>query len=267
LSNSPLLEVDHIRKSFRGLVALKDLSFGIQKGEIVGLIGPNGAGKTTAFNIVAGVYRPDHGEVRFEGKKISSQKPHSVARLGIARTFQIVKPFPRMTVFENVLTAGLFGRSKTLLISSSKERAFDALQYSGLLSKSDALASQLSLAEQRRLELARALATDPKLLMLDEIMAGLNGREISQTLQILRKLNAERGIALLVIEHVVMAITSLCQRIVVMDHGEKLAEGTPSDIVNDARVIEAYMGSKRPPPENKEKENSSSPAPPSVPTN
>jgi branched-chain amino acid transport system ATP-binding protein len=240
-----LLEVDQVRKSFRGIAAVKDLSFSIANAEIVGLIGPNGAGKTTAFNIVAGVYKPDAGEVRFDGKKISNKKPHSVARLGIARTFQIVKPFPRMSALENVLAGALFGRSRTLTIAGSRARALEALEYSGLGEKSQVLAGELSLSDQRRLELARALATDPKLLMLDEVMAGLNAKEIALTLDILKKLNSERKIALLVIEHVVAAITSLCDKIIVMDHGEKLAEGVPSEIVNDAKVIQAYMGSKK----------------------
>jgi branched-chain amino acid transport system ATP-binding protein len=240
-----LLEVDHISKSFRGLVAVRDLSFAIDKGEILGLIGPNGAGKTTAFNMVAGINKPDSGVVRFSGNVISGLKPHKISQLGVARTFQIVKPFARMTTIENVVVGSLYGRNHALWLRNAKPLAREALRYAGLESKEEVLAGQLTLAEQRRLELARALASNPQLLMLDEIMAGLNSTEIVQTLDLLRRLNKERGIALLVIEHVMLAIMQLCGRIVVMNQGEKLAEGTPSEIVSDDKVIEAYMGKKK----------------------
>lgn len=239
------LEVDRVTKSFRGIVAVKDLSFSIQKGDIVGLIGPNGAGKTTAFNIVAGVYKPDSGQVRFEGKVISGKKPHKIAQLGIARTFQIVKPFPRMTTLENVLVGGLFGKDHSYSIQRERPHAIEAIRQAGLENKINTRAEELSLAEQRRLELARALAAKPDLLMLDEIMAGLNAAEISQTLGILRRLNQEDKITLLVIEHVMMAIMQLCSRIVVMSEGHLLAEGTPPEIVGNQQVVEAYMGRGR----------------------
>ncbi|MDG6907401.1 MAG: ABC transporter ATP-binding protein [Nitrososphaerota archaeon] len=241
-SAGSLLEVDHVSKSFKGLLAINDLSFFMNNGEILGLIGPNGAGKTTAFNLISGTYKPDKGEVRLLGDKISGKKPYQISRLGISRTFQIVKPFARLTVLENILTGALFGTEHHLTIGGARSTALEALRYVGLEGKTEALAGELTLAEQRRLELARTIASKPRILMLDEIMAGLNQTEISDTMTLLKKLNKENGITLLVIEHVMSAIMQLCDRVIVMDHGVKLAEGTPTEVVNNLQVVEAYMG-------------------------
>ena len=229
-------------KSFRGLLAVNDLSFSISQGEIVGLIGPNGAGKTSAFNLIAGVYKPDTGIIKLQGKTISGKSSSKISSLGIARTFQIVKPFPRMSVIENAMVGALFGRDHSMSTGSSRNQAFESLEYVGLKEKALLPASELTLAEQRRLELARAIASKPVLLMLDEIMSGLNNSEIAETLDLLRKVKQDKELSILFIEHVMFAVTSLCERLVVMDHGQKLAEGTPSEIVSNIKVIEAYMG-------------------------
>jgi branched-chain amino acid transport system ATP-binding protein len=244
LTDNVLLQVQNVTKSFGGVSAVKGLSFSINQGEILGLIGPNGAGKTTAFNLIAGVYKPDSGVIIFEGKKISGLRSHRVAQLGISRTFQTVKPFARMSVLENVAVGGLFGRQHVLSVSLAEREALEILSYTSLENKAQLPAGSLTLAEQRRLELARAIAAKPKLLMLDEVMAGLNHSEIMATLQLLRKLKFEKGITLLVIEHVMKAITQLSDRILVMDYGEKIAEGTPLDVMKNEAVIVAYMGEK-----------------------
>jgi branched-chain amino acid transport system ATP-binding protein len=231
-----------VTKSFGGVTAVKDLSLSVGEREILGLIGPNGAGKTTAFNMIAGVYKPTTGSIFFDGRKISGLKPHHVTRVGISRTFQTVKPFARMSVIENVAVGGLFGRKHTMSVASALEEAREILGYISLDSKASLPAGSLTLGEQRRLELGRALAAKPKLMMLDEVMAGLNQTEISATLELLRKIKAERGLSLLVIEHVMKAMIQLCDRITVMDYGEKIAEGAPSEIVRDPAVISAYMG-------------------------
>jgi branched-chain amino acid transport system ATP-binding protein len=237
-----LLEVVEISKSFKGLKALRDLSFSLDQGEVLGLIGPNGAGKTTAFNIIAGVQECDSGVVRLAGKKISGKRPHVISKLGVARTFQIAKPFTRMTTLENAMVGALFGRAGLLSLQRAQASALESLDFVGLAPRASVLASELTLAEQRRLVLARALASNPRLLMLDEIMAGLNDAEVGQTITLLQRMNRERGLSLLVIEHVMMAINRLCHRIVVMNQGEKLAEGTPEEILHNMNVVEAYMG-------------------------
>lgn len=240
-----LLKLDSVTRSFGGLTAVKDLSFEVGAGDIIGLIGPNGAGKTTVFNLITGVYKPDAGRILFEGNSITGKKTHRITQLGISRTFQTVRPLPKMSVIENVMMGSLFGRDHTMSMKAASERALEVLSFTALSDKSDKLAGDLTLAEQRRLELARSLATQPKLLLLDEVMAGLNPSEISDTLDLLNRLNSEKNITLLVIEHVVKAMMKLCKRIVVMDHGSKIAEGLPIEIANNAEVITAYMGEKR----------------------
>ena len=237
-----LLELDGVTKSFGGLVAVRNLSFSIGEGEILGLIGPNGAGKTTVFNLISGVYRPEAGSIRFDGKVISGLKPHEVSSLGVARTFQTVRPFARMSVKENVMAGLLFGRGGINAPRRATQKALEMLELVSLLDKAEVRAGHLTLAEQRRLELARALATSPKLLMLDEVVAGLNHSEMNAMVDLLRRIQPERGMALIVIEHVMKAIVRLCNRIVVMNGGEKLVEGSPSEVITDERVVAAYMG-------------------------
>lgn len=244
-SMSALLELSRVTKSFGGLVAVRDLSFSVSDGEILGLIGPNGAGKTTAFNLIAGVYKPDSGSIKVSGKEIAGKKPHKIMSLGISRTFQTVKPFARMSVVENIAVGGLFGRGHVFSVRKAKAAAQDILRYTSLDSKANVLAGSLTLAEQRRLELARALAANPRIMMLDEVMAGLNHLELSEELTLLRKLNQEKKITLIVIEHVMKAMMQLCGRIVVMDQGEKLAEGTPQEVASNPKVIKAYLGERK----------------------
>ena len=226
-------------------MAVKDLSLNLAKGQALGLIGPNGAGKTTVFNLVSGNFEPDQGTITFDGLKISGKKSHAITRLGISRTFQTVRPFSKMSVLENVEVGALFGRDHSMSIKNARNEAEQILDFVSLREKARLLASSLTLAEQRRLELARAIATKPKVLMLDEVMAGLNQVEISGTLGLLEKLRNEKGITLLVIEHIMKAIFDLCDSIVVMDYGVKIAEGPPSDVMKDDAVIAAYMGPRR----------------------
>lgn len=224
---------------------MKDLTFSINEGEILGLIGPNGAGKTTAFNLIAGVYKPDRGTIAFDERKISGLGSHKISQAGVSRTFQTVRPFTRMTVLENVAVGALFGREHAISVGKAKEEARKILSYTSFERKANVQASSLTLAEQRRLELARALAAKPRLLMLDEVMAGLNDKEILSTLDLLRKIRNEKKVTLLVIEHVMKAIVQLCDRIVVMDYGEKIAEGVPSEVMRNEAVITAYMGERK----------------------
>ncbi len=239
-----LLDVDHVHKSFGGLLAVKDMSLFVEPGDMLGLIGPNGSGKTTLFNLITGIYRPDIGSISFGSLKISGLKPHRISGLGIARTFQIVRPFSRMTALENVVAAALFG-SRSSSMHRARERALELLAYASLDEKANSRAGSLTLAEQRRLELARALATNPKLLMLDEVMAGLSHPEIVSIVQLLQKIRQEQGTTMIITEHVMRAIVQLCNRIVVMNQGEKLTEGTPAEVMQDSSVIAAYMGEKK----------------------
>jgi branched-chain amino acid transport system ATP-binding protein len=232
------LIVQNLSRRFGGLQAVKDLSFTVDAGEIVALIGPNGAGKTTAFALISGFLIPDTGRVIFRGRDLAGLKPHQINALGLARTFQIMRPFPRLTVVRNVMIATL-GRHPDP--AEAERRARAVLAELGLADKADLPAGGLTLAERKRLELARALGTEPALLLLDEVMSGLNEVETERIVELIRAIN-RRGVAILLIEHVMRAVMSLAQRIVVLNYGERIAEGSPEAVAADSRVIEAYLG-------------------------
>ena len=231
-----------LTKSFGGLVAIKEVNFHLTKGEIVGLIGPNGAGKTTLFNLVSGVFHPDSGKLYFNSRDITSLKPYQICRLGIARTFQIVRPFLKMSCFENILV-GIIGRNDK---DGGKEERRDEvrtlLKFVGLENREQTLAKDLTLIEKKRLEMARALATKPKILLLDEVLAGLNPSEILQALELIEVIRIKLEMTIFWIEHVMGAIMKASDRIIVLDQGVKIKEGKPEEIISDTRVIEAYLG-------------------------
>jgi branched-chain amino acid transport system ATP-binding protein len=234
-----MLEVTGLSKSFRGLRAVHDAGFAVAEGSIVGLIGPNGAGKTTCFNMIAGVMRPDAGEVRFAGRRIDGWRPDQVCAAGIGRTFQIVKPFAGLSVLDNVVV-GALQRSKD--VPAAKSYAAGIVERLGLGAKRDAPASSLTLPDRKRLEVARALATRPKLLLLDEVMAGLRPTECDQIVAVFRELNRAEGLTILLIEHVMRAVMALAQGIVVLHHGEVIARGAPDEVVRNPAVLESYLG-------------------------
>ncbi len=237
---SPLLEVREVTKKFDGLVANDKVSFTINQGEIVSLIGPNGAGKTTLFNCIAGFHKVDDGEVIFDGQAITNHKPSAICAAGLARTFQIVRLFNNMTAFENIVIGAL---NHTRDTKAAFRRAADILEMTGLAEKQDFLAANLTIADRKRLEMARALATQPKLLLLDEAMAGLNQSEVQLAVELVTQINRQ-GITLLIVEHVMEAIMPISHRIIVLDGGIKIAEGEPKAITNNERVIQAYLGAK-----------------------
>ncbi|MEP9375916.1 ABC transporter ATP-binding protein [Aquabacter sp. CN5-332] len=235
-----LLEINGVTKRFRGLVALDDVSLSVEAGEVIGLIGPNGAGKTTLVNVISGVYRPDAGHLAFDGARIDGLRPDLIARRGIARTFQIVQPFPRMTALENVAAAALFAGGAASL-EEARHRAGEAMEFCGLSQEAHKRASTLTLASRKRLELAKSLAQRPKLLLLDEVNAGLNAAEIDHAIALIQAI-AARGITVLVIEHLMKVVTRVSSRIVVLHQGRLIADGGVAEVMADRNVVEAYLG-------------------------
>jgi branched-chain amino acid transport system ATP-binding protein len=238
------LRVEGIGMRFGGLWALSDVSFDVERGAVVGLIGPNGSGKTTLMNVISGVYKPTTGDVRYGGKRIADVPTHEVCHLGIARTFQIVKPFASLSTRENVAVGAMYGREgSTRSARGAFERAEELLDVVGLARVADQRASDLTIPDRKRLEVAKALALDPEVLLLDEVMAGLNATEVDEALELLRRVNA-RGVTLIVVEHLMKAIVSISTEIVVLAEGKKIAQGAPADVLGSTQVIEAYLGTR-----------------------
>ena len=233
-----MLTLERVTKRFGGLTAVREVSLEVRGGDLLGIIGPNGAGKTTLFNVIAGYYRPDEGRVVFDGHDVTGRPAHAISRLGLTRTFQIVKPFGNLSVRDNVMIGALTRLAGTREARAEAERVIGVC---GLGPHADARARALPLGLRKRLEVARALATHPKLLLLDEVMAGLNPTELGGMIDLVRRLHAD-GLTLIVIEHVMAAMMRLAQRIVMLHHGERIAEGTPREIASDRRVIDAYLG-------------------------
>ncbi|HMD01929.1 MAG TPA: ABC transporter ATP-binding protein [Candidatus Baltobacteraceae bacterium] len=238
------LSVRDVGMRFGGLRALANVSFEIEEGSVVGLIGPNGSGKTTLMNVISGVYKPNEGEVDFKGRCIADVPAYDVCKLGIARTFQVVKPFASLTTLENVAVGAMYGREGKLRSSAASfERAAELLEIVGLARVAGRPASDLTVPDRKRLEVAKALALDPEVLLLDEVMAGLNASEVEEALILLRSVN-QRGVTLIVVEHLMKAIMSISDRVVVLAEGKKIAEGAPLEVTSSPAVIEAYLGAR-----------------------
>lgn len=238
-----MLELVDVSKTFGGLRALDNLSFEVAAGEILGLIGPNGSGKSTAFNVITGALPSDGGRVVFDGEDITGMAPHRISHLGIARTFQVVRPFPHLTALENVLAGRLFGGQGSRRGGEATAAATAVLERVGLADKAGITAESFTIVERKWLEVARALASNPRLMLLDEFMAGLTPREIPEAVDLVKAIR-DTGVTIVVVEHVIKAITGACDRVVVLDAGKKLADGTPDQIVNNPAVIEAYLGAR-----------------------
>lgn len=237
----PILEGENVTKHFGGLAAVSDVGFAVEPGEVVGLIGPNGAGKTTLFNLISGALAPKAGAIRFQGQKIDGLKPNRICKMGLARTFQSVKVFGNLPVVENILLGALFGTSGSMSRADATRAATEALAFVGLSALQDKPAKDLTLANQKRVEVARALATKPEMLLLDELMAGLNPTEVAQAMELVTRIR-DNEITIFMIEHVMKAIMSVCDRIIVLHHGKKIAEGTPQEIATSKTVVEVYLG-------------------------
>jgi branched-chain amino acid transport system ATP-binding protein len=236
-----LLEGENVCKHFGGLAAVSEVDFFVDKGEILGLIGPNGAGKTTLFNLISAALKPKPGKITFKGIDITPKPAFKICRMGIARTFQTVKIFPHVPVVRNVMVGALFGTGHYVSNGEATKKAEEALEFVDLLSHKDALAGDLTLAQQKRLEMARALASGPELLLLDELMAGLTPTEVDEAMNDIKQVR-DRGVTVIMIEHLMQAIMAISDRIIVLDYGKKIAEGTPQEIAANPKVIEVYLG-------------------------
>lgn len=235
---TPLLNVEDLTKTFGGLHAVEDVSFQIRQGEIIGLIGPNGAGKTTIFNLISGYHPPTRGRIAFNGRDITGRRPYELARLGIGRTFQVVKPFPGLTVLENVLIAAFARHPKR---ADAEQQAWQILENTGLADRAGVSAASLTLAGRKRLEISKALALEPQLLLLDEVVAGLNPTEADQTIKLILQLR-DRGISILIVEHIMRVIMNISDSILVLNFGRQIAMGKPAEVTQNPEVIKAYLG-------------------------
>ena len=241
--DNPIIEVKNITKNFKGLKAVSDVSFQIEEGKITGMIGPNGAGKSTTFNMICGYYPASEGHIFYKGQEITHKQAYDYTNMCIARSFQIMKPLGNLPVVDNVVPSAFFGRYGAKSLKEAREIALEVLEFTGLYAKRNVLAKDMGTPDQKRLEMARALATKPEMLFLDENMAGLNPAETEEAIALIRRIN-DSGVTIFLIEHIMKAVVSLCERVIVLHHGEKIAEGTPEEVMNDPYVMEVYLGTK-----------------------